>query len=446
MVRTLPWVPLAVAALALVGTTASASTRLVINGTDAGDDAVLTAVRAGLGQDLSADVLDLDEILDEGTGPWRVTFPGILEGCGTDGATLEQLEADLAKAEGWMTDLEYGEAQVLLEDLDARLCAVDEPLPAEMVSRVPYLLGVVLAYRGEPDKARVHFTRAVEREPDLAWDSDFPPDPQQLFLSAATDAVRGKSATFELDPTTTPGEVWIDGEPLPATGGPATLLGRRHLLQIRLDDGTVTTWTLVVDDQGALTLLHDRRAREGVTATPREPLGALAFGALASAAAQRGYSEVLVVQEEDPREVWRFDPVDRAWSRVSLVLDQQLARARRFQAAGSALMGIGVAAGVAGGVIAGTSARRGNEVLDEMRGPDGELSAGLYDLHIDEYEGYRKDSIVGWVMMGAGVAVAAVGVPLLVRGAHEGRAARPGAAVGLWVGPSGGVVAVSGRF
>ena len=446
MVRSLPWKSLVVAALALVGSSASASTRLVINASEVDDEATLSAVRAGLGADLAADVLDLGRLLDPDSGPWRVTYPGTLETCGAGRASLAQLEEDLARAEEQMTDLEYGEAQVLLEDLDGRLCGADQPLPADMVSRVPYLLGVVLAYRGEPDRARDHFTRAVEREPELSWDNDFPPDPQQLFLSAATEAVRGKSASFTLDPAATPAEVWIDGKPLPASGAPATLLGRRHLLQIRGGDGQISTATLIVDDLGTVTLVHDDRTVEGAARTPTDPLGALAFGALASVAIGRGYTEVLLVQDDTPDHLWRFDPADREWSLVSLVRDELVARARGFQAAGSALMGSGLAVSVAGGVIAGTSARRGKEVLGEMTGPNGELSAGLYDLHVDEYDGYRRDTIAGWVMMGAGVAVAAIGVPLLIRGAHEGRAARSGVAVGAWVTPGGGAVAIGGRF
>jgi hypothetical protein len=448
------WKTLAVGALPalamlwslVVAPGASAATRLLVNGTDADAETALAAVRRGLGADYQADVSTPADLLDQGFGSWLVTWPAQLDACPGEPAGLDELSQTLERAEGLMMDLDYGEAQVLLEDLDARLCAATDPLPAAMASRVPFLLGMVLAFRGDDDRARQQFLAAVERQPDLAWDTNFPPDPQQLFLTAATDAVRGVDSTLVLGAAPGGAEAWIDGNPLPIDGEGLPLRGERHLLQLRETDGTVRGAILVVGASGGLSVVSVDDVTEVLDREPRAARAQRAFQALAATALQRGYGEVLLLQSATAATVWHFDEIDHTWSEVSLVLEQQLTRGRRLQAAGSAMLGVGGAIAVVGGVIAGSSAGRGREVVESMTGANGEISAGLYDLHIEEYEGHRRDVTAGWVMLGVGAAVAGVGLPVLIQGTKESRKGAAQASIGGLITPETLVFAVHGRF
>jgi hypothetical protein len=315
-----------------------------------------------------------------------------------------------------------------------------------MVSRVPYLLGMVLAFRGDEERARQQFLAAVERQPDLTWDTDFPPDPQQLFLMAATDAVRGIDSTLVLGAPPGGAEAWVDGNPLPIDGEGLPLRGERHLLQLRETDGTVRGAILVVGASGNLSVVAVDDVTEVLDREPAAARAQRAFQAVAATALQKGYGEVLLLQSAEATSVWHFDEIDHTWSEVSLVLEQQLTRGRRLQTAGSAMLGVGGAIAVVGGVIAGASAGRGRDVVESMTAENGEISVGLYDLYIEEYDGHRRDSTAGWVMLGVGVAVAGAGLPVLIQGTKETRKGAAQASIGGFVAPQTLVFAISGRF
>jgi len=438
--------PLATLWILAAASSATAAPRLVVNATGADGAAALETVRRGLGADYAADVATPAELLDQGFDSWLITWPGRLDACEGAPAPLAGFEQTLAKAEQLMMDLEYGEAQVLLEGLDGRLCAASEPLPRSMVSRVPYLLGMVLAYRGETDRAREAFQRAVHRQPDLVWDEDFPPDPQQLFLAAATDAVRGVGATIVLAAPPGTVDVWIDGNELPTDDEGLALLGDRHLLQLRGSDGALRGAILTVEQDADLSLLTVDEVLDTLDRDPKAARGQRAFQALAATALKKGYGEIVVVHSVDATTAWRFDEIDHSWAQVSLVLEQQLAKGRRLQGAGSALLGVGGAVAVVGAVIAGASTSRGNETRESMNGASGQMSAGLYDLYIDEYEGHRRDATAGTVMLGVGAAIAGVGLPVLIKGTQESRKGAAQASVGGLVAPGSVVLAIHGRF
>ena len=430
------------AALSLLGEAgAEGPSRVVVDVTPDGSPAeVLELLGDALGAQMEADVLGVDAFLERGAGNWAVTAPASLERCGTEPVTTEDIQLSMAEIEQAMYSLEYGEAQIALVALADRLCNAVEPLSADLLARIPYLQGISRFYAQDPAAARSLFRRAVELQPALAWDETFAPEPRQLFLAALSDTVQSSRTVVVLDGVERPPRLVLDGAVVSADRSEVLLLGERHLLQVGGDDGQVFTFTLDTGQAERVHIVGATRVRTGLAGIPDDPV---AFDAVVAVAAERGYSEVLV-RAPGSEELWRYNDIERSWSRVSLVLGQRLASARRTQAAGSVLLGVGAAVAITGAVIGGTNHARGQDVAGEMFGPDGELSGGLYDLYNEDYERYRHDMQVGWALMVAGGVVAAIGGPLLIQGRCAQNAAQQDSGVAVL--PTPGGVVVAGRF
>jgi type V secretory pathway adhesin AidA len=206
----------------------------------------------------------------------------------------------------------------------------------------------------------------------------------------------------------------------------------------------VVTLPLSTGESERIHLVGPGRVRAGLAGIPdQDPV---AFDALVAVAAARGYSEVLVLQQGSADEVWQYNDIVRSWARVSLVLDKRLARARKVQTAGGVMMGVGAAVAVTGAVIGLTSYDRGRDTAAAMTTADGQVSAGLYDLYVADYERYRSDTHTGWALLVAGGAVMSVGIPLLTHGAGQQRAAQDDRTAAVRFSPSVAGFTLSGRF
>lgn len=385
--------------------------RLVVDvpgGSDA--DAVLEHLRGAFGDRFDARVADVAGSLDRGFGPWGVLAPAGMAPCAADALGLEQIQASLVEAEGLMQALEYDQALKTLEALDAKLCGVTEPMPAEVYARVPFLRGVIHYYAEKPAAAREAFRDAVLRQPELEWDATYPPDPQQVFLDGVADAYRSDRIVLALDAADRPQRLLVDGNEVDAAAAEVELLGPDHLLQVGAGEAVAT---VVLRTGGAerVVLVGPRYVAEGLALGLESDHGAGAFAVLAAAAEDAGHREVVVLGSPAAEFAWQYDDIDRAWASVSLVLSKKLAEGRKVSGIGGALIGAGAAVAVAGAVIGVRNYTLGSELRSEM-----EADPGLYDHHLDQYGTHQAGSGVGVAMLGVGSALVAVGVPLLVRG------------------------------
>jgi hypothetical protein len=416
--------------------------RLVVDASGGADPAtILAQLRGAFGERFEARFVQVDQAVDYGFGPWHVTPPATLQQCSAAPLSDAELTAELATVEAQMLALEYGDAQARLTSLESRLCAATDPLDRAQAARVPFLLGICRFYAGDENSARATFLRAVERNPDLYWDEDFPPGPQQVFHRAVSDALHSPRTELQLVDGDRPTRLWVNGDDINASRLSVTLLGPNHLLQLDRGDGVVATVMLQTSEADAVTLMGPVRARAGLLEEPQTENGRLAFGQLVVAAHRQGHAEVLVLQSATPEIAWRYNDVERQWSKVSLVLGQRVTQARRFRTTGGVLLGVGAAMALSGAAIGATSHTAGQDLLDEIEG-----DAGMYDLLIDEYENRRRGTTAGFTMVGVGAVLAGVGLPLLIHGDRIERAARNDARLSLHASPDSLYVGVSSRF
>ena len=406
-------------------------------------DETLAHLRAAFGEGYTAQISGVTEALDWGFGPWGVTAPASLHPCDAAPLSGDELARQMAEVEPLMQALEYGEARSRLRDLQARLCAATETLPVETVGRIPFLLGITHVYGPPPDPeaAREAFRTAIHRHPDLEWDANFPPDAQELFMEAVLAAVRSPQVTLRLPFGDRPGRLFIDGVEVSHREPRVTLVGPRHLLQLHDADGVVHT--LQFDSGGAeeVQWVSPVRVRGGLGLTPDLPEGAVAFGALLTAATQRDHTEVLVLSSATAELAWRHDVIDRSWSRVSLVLGRQLARAKAVRSTGGVLVGVGGAIAVAGAVLGAANHSLGLDLQDDM-----ESDLGLYHHLIDEYEANQRGATAGFTLFGVGSAIALSGIPLIVHGTRMEQGALNDPRLSAAASEEGAWIGLSGRF
>jgi len=397
-------------------TEAEVAPRLVIDIAGTSDaTVVMERLRAAFGEGYEAEVVPLEQALDRGFGPWSVPMPATFAVCDAAPVSYEALDAALGEAEAHMQMLEYAEARQALDALETSLCAATEPVSPDLLARVPYLQGIVHYYEGDRDAAQASFRRAVERQPELSWDPDFPPDPQQVFLDGVADAYRTRGATLVLAGGERPDRLLLDGVEVAADE--VELVGADHLVQFSIDGGWATT-VLATGEAESVRLMGAEAIRAGLASGPDDPAGAPAFDALQSAATDRGHSELLIALEPEPTEVWRFNTIGRSWERVSLVLGHQLSRGRRTQQAGVALLGAGAAIGIVGAAIGFSSHARGSALTEDMLS-----DPGLYDHHLPDYQAHQRGTTTGFTVLAVGGGLVAAGIPLLIRGGQMQRGA-----------------------
>jgi hypothetical protein len=408
---------------------------------EASADETLAHLRAAFGEGYDARITGVTDALDWGFGPWGVTAPASLRPCDAVPLSGDELASQMAEVEPLMQALEYGEARSRLRDLQARLCAATEPLPVETVGRIPFLLGITHVYGPPPDHeaARDAFSIAIHRHPALEWDANFPPDAQALFMEAMLAAVRAPRVTLQLPFGDRPGRLFIDGVEISHREPRVTLVGPGHVLQLQDADGIVHT--LEFDSGGAeeVQWVSPVRVRAGLSLTPDLPEGAVAFGALLTAATQRDHTEIVVLSSATAELAWRHDVIDRSWSRISLVLGRQLARAKAVRTTGGVLAGVGGVLAVAGAVLGAANHDLGLDLQDDM-----ESDLGLYHHLIDEYEANQRGATAGFTMLGVGSAIALSGIPLIVHGTrleqgalNDPRLSAAASEEGAWIGLSG---------
>ncbi len=416
--------------------------RVVVDVTGKADEAQTMAhLRAAFGEHFEADLLRAEQALDRGFGTWGVAPPATLTTCAADPLGRDELLRRLADVEQLVLDLEYRDALSKLNALEAQLCAASEPLPTDALARIPYLLGIIHFYLGDETASREFFRRAVERRPEISWDGDFPPDPQELFQGALSDAIQLPRTTLMLLPGDTPPGLRVDGLEVDPNADEVVVIGSRHFLQADHPSGGVVTVVLDTGGAARVDVIGPIRAQQGLLLTPETEDGALAYGLLVDASRYRGYAEVIVLQQVLPELAWRHNSIDRRWEHISLVLGRELDRARGLQIAGGVMISVGAAVAIGGAAIGFTNYANGRQLQDEM-----ESDAGLYALLIDEYEGHQQGAAAGFTMLGIGGGLVCAGIPLAAHGGTIRRGALQDPRLGMAFGPDGAAVGLGFAF
>jgi len=347
-------------------------------------------------------------------------------------ATLEQLYQDTLVVEE--SELQFQEL------LDSAACLA-EPVDPWDLARVHFLQAMGAWSDGEMEAASRAFERVFVVDPEHAWDPDYPPPAQHLFIDAAAAVGRlGRAQLTVLVPAGL--ELRIDGRPQAATGAAVVLAPGRHLVQVRdLEGGVTRTVSLsLAAGEGAVVL--DARGLERGFA----PAGALASSGapLLREAADAGGGAVYLVSLAPEIAVWSLPSGQQTLATVVVPPSARsavrgLARPRsagpKADPALPILLASGAGLAAAGAIVVGIQS-------GELRQFNGAVEAGDIapfpmpdDPDPSSYEHYREWERITQTVS-AGYGLLAAGGTLLVVAIPVGAAKRDGTRAAVAFRPS----------
>lgn len=421
---------------------ASSSGRVVVDLVQAGDaESAMTLLRNSFGEGFEAEVLTLDQLVEVGPWPWVNSPTARLAPCTAEPTTASDIEAALTKAEEMITGLDYETALTELDQLADNLCGCTDPLSPTVTHRIPYLRGIALYFNGDQDGARQSFRQAAEMTDGLEWDTSFPPEPQQVFLLGAADALQTPQSKLLPPSDDRPDQVFVDGREIESAASEVEVRGERHVVQFGPEGGSLTGVLLFLDTPGDVPLFGPDSFRGALTSTPGTEFGSHAFAIVAQIAAAQGYSEVMVLADSKWNHAWWTQADTQEWQKTSLKAGVILQRARRHRTAGGVLMGSGGALIAGGAVLAAAEFT----AMSEMR-PDMETHTSAYEFNIDEYDSRQSLAGVGIGLAAVGAVAVTTGIVLLSKGRTIQRETGVDPRLAVMVTPEGAWLGVGGRF
>ncbi len=330
--------------------------------------------------------------------------------------------------------MEYLEAVTALDAVDEALpCLVEAP-PTTVLGSYHVLRGIVAFYAETPEAATDRFEEGLLVSPFLQWDETWPPQVRPAFDAAVVGALTAGTAFLSISTRlTSEGTMWLDGLEVDPRTRTTTLYEGAHLLQWRDPEGTLTSWLATVGQGDSLQAVHRSDAVDLVlTGQAEKPLADHARERVLAPVEREVGGRLVVAQ---PWEVVLFHEYDAAFGRWWLTdlarLQERRASGRRMRAAGGVMLGVGLAASLAGGITAaaaGREARRSYDVIfPETLEADGSLvdegSTADRDL-LGSWYTWRRDvaSAGAGISIGGGT-VAIAGIPLVVEGNRRATAA-----------------------
>ncbi len=360
------------------------------------------------------------------------------------GTTLDMgaFRQDLDRALQHILYVEVDEAILLLDRLGALVPCAAEVLPREELARISYLQGVGLSYVGELDEARERYRRALVVYPNLSWDSRFPPGLEEVFTDAIHEALKSRSVTILVEPMVGgSADLWVDGQEMPTVGGVLSLAEGLHLLQWQLDSGEFVTRAAMLAQGDSLTLIsRDDVAEAALTGQGREVTVEMATDAMRRFVESSNGQQLYLADLRDVDLLHRFGAEEGVWSLSDPGAVALRQRKRRLATAGSVSLIAGCAMMAIGATMGAVGYHEAHDLLDDMPMIQSQDEA---DLKSSRYFTNRGVAYAGYTLVGIGGASVAVGIPLTVAGAREGKRA-PGEAARLMISPMS--LTVTGQF
>ena len=421
---------------------AASTDRVVVDlvGTE-GTETTMALMQGSFGEGFTADVVTLDQLVE--VGPWPSVYgpSARLEPCTAEATTTTDITAALASAEEMITSLDYEGALAALDLLSASLCGCTETLPVETAHRIPYLRGLIHFYDGDEDQARDAFRRAGELESGLEWDTSYSPEPQQLFLLGVGDAVQSATSRLLFPHEGRPERVFVDGQEVGLDAAEMAVRGAQHVVQFGPADGPLVGVPLFLDTPGDIPLFGPDSFLGALLETPVTEFGSHAFSVIAQAAAEQGYSEVMVLADSKWNSTWWASTSDPEWKQTTLTAGVTLQKARRHRTAGGVLTGAGGALIAGGAVLAATEFK----AMGDMR-PGMETYVSTYELNIDQYDTHQRLAGVGIGLAAAGAATATIGIILMAKGKSIQQETGVDPRLAFLATPGGAWLSIGGRF
>lgn len=214
---------------------------VVTDGGDATLAPALVAERTGLPVTQLQSV-DLARLL---TQPPQVLGQAVMRRCAGDATRMEQVRAELVRAEASWQKQERVAAFDHLDLSVAQLGCLGEMVDRQVAGRIFMLRGALEAERGETDAGLSEMRTALAFDPTLGWTSAFPIEGQVLLAEARLEPV---DLAIEVVPAGTSSGPWVDGRTVGGDGAQVQVAAGLHLAQHPTSAGIRSAWLVVGGD------------------------------------------------------------------------------------------------------------------------------------------------------------------------------------------------------
>ena len=217
----------------MIWATAAIAAPLAIH--SAGDAEDAAQVLAGAGD---VELRSFAEVVP--LGEPRLEGRGVLLACEGEPTHRYQVETALSAAEAHLAYVKWDDAKASLEQAESAMLCLSEPIDAATAARVHYLFGVTAGFLGDEVEARSSFARAHLLQPGLVWDSQFPPDGQELFEEEGLSVAERPLVELLVVPEPREARLTVDGRRIYTAGRRLELRAGTHIIQ-------GPGWTVEVD-------------------------------------------------------------------------------------------------------------------------------------------------------------------------------------------------------
>ena len=308
------------------------------------------------------------------------------------------------------------------DQLQAQWSCLSAPVTTAELARAPLYRGLGAAADERWDEAREAFREVLVLDTSSAWDDDLEPRAKSCFADAKLELAEvSRTRLRVLAPAGA--DVWIDGAGVLAPWEGRLVTPGAHLVQVRAAPSDPLAGIVVGtggEGDGIVVLQAALEPAAFPHAGYHECMTALLEAMTTSG---NGAPTLFVLLGPVPA-VIRADG--------TAVISRQ--GPDRTRVAGGVLMGAGAAVAAGGAALAGSS-------WSERQRLDADAATGADVGDTWEQEGARYRA--GWIVVGVGAVMAAVGLPLLIAGSPDGQ---DKAAVAVDPGPTGLGLGLHGRF
>ena len=211
----------------------------------------------------------------------------------------EELPALLAQGVEHIDALDYEEGKRTLDHAITALPCASNPVPRDVLIELYYFRGIAAFHMGDRHGAQQSFQYALAIDKEKTWDTNYPPEPQQVFLLAKEDAIGLGRMDIGHDVAGADiVEFSFDGNPVdPDAAGVLQVIPGMHLVQYTVD-GRPYSRLVEVRKEGPAALVTRAGLTEAVMggpdATGRLPAARASLRALVQGRnLQRAYVVVL---------------------------------------------------------------------------------------------------------------------------------------------------------
>ena len=243
--------------------------------------------------------------------PLQLLGNGSIEYCEGHPMISVQIKRLTQKIDHALAYYRLEEAKNLVETAKGALLCLQDVLDPDVVARLYYLEGLIQYYNGNTEATSIAYRNAIRFQPNMKWDSIFPPDSKELFDAAHEHFNSLKEIPLEIYPKSAQKDVWINGIPINPQGHLSVPYGANFIQIVSVD---IESAYIMLDDlQSSAVLIVTSAITDDMISWVDNPEKIDELNAITS----------LFSQEEDPfflyrnGEIWQ-QKADHSWIQLTV--------------------------------------------------------------------------------------------------------------------------------